>query len=158
LFNPISSSEANPLAPVDMAHPPVAMCVAALFETAGEGSAGTLLVDGVICKIWGVASHRLNPAPINPSLSSHDLPPASVAATHHMRAMGGVALSKTAGDARLGGGCVGVVWGAFLCGRVGDRTTTQNQLGMSVSGYWSTTPGILRRPTLLASNGWRGWT
>ena len=135
LFNPIPSSEANPLAPVDMAHPPLAMCVVALFETAWEGSTGMLLVDGEICKIWGVASHLPNPPPIDPSSSSYGLPPASVAATHHMRAMGGVALSKMAGHARLGGGCMGVVWGEFLCGRVGGRTTTQNQLGMSHSGY-----------------------
>jgi hypothetical protein len=140
LFNPIPSSEANPLAPVDAAHPPLVMCVAALFETAGEGSAGMLLADGAICKIWGVAGHQPNPPPIDPSSSSYGLPPALVAATHHMRMMGGVALSKMAGDARLGGGCVGVVWGGFLCGRVGGRTTTQNQLGMSVSGYWPTTP------------------
>ncbi len=140
MFNPIPSSEANPLAPVDVAHPPLTMCVAALFETASEGSAGTLLADGAICKIWGVAGHRPNPPPIDPSSSSYGLPPASVTATHHMCMMGGVALSKTAGDARLGGGCVGVVWGGFLCGRVGGRTTTRNQLGMSVSGYWPTTP------------------
>ena len=140
LFNPIPSSEADPPAPVDAAHPPLAMCVAALFETAGKGSTSTLLADGAICKIWGVADHRPNPPPIDPSLSSYGLLPALVAATHHMRAMGGVALSKTAGNARLGGGCVGVVWGGFLCGRVGGRTTTRNQLGMSVSGYWLTTP------------------
>jgi hypothetical protein len=140
LFNPIPSSEANPLAPVDTAHLPLAMCVAALFEMASKGSAGTLLVDGAICKIWGVAGHWPNPPPIDPSSSSYGLPPASVAATHHMRAMGGVALSKMASNARLGGGCVGVVWGGFLCGRVGGQTTTQNQLVMSVSGYWPTTP------------------
>jgi hypothetical protein len=103
LFNPIPLSEANPLAPVDAAHPPLVMCVAALFKTAGEGSAGMLLADGVICKICGVAGHRPNPPPIDPSSSSYGLPPALVAATHHMRAMGGVALSKMAGDARLGG-------------------------------------------------------
>jgi hypothetical protein len=125
LFNPLPSSEANPLAPVDAAHPPLAMCVAVLFEKAGEGSPGMLLANGAICKIWGVAGYRPNPPLINPLSSSYDLPPASVTATHHMRAMGGVALSKTAGDARLGGGCVGVVWGGFLCGRVGGRTTTQ---------------------------------
>jgi hypothetical protein len=124
LFNPIPSSEADPLAPVDAAHPPLAMCVAALFETAGQGSAGTLLADGVICKIWCIAGHRPNPPLIDSSSSSYGLPPASVAATHHMRAMGGVALSKTSSNARLGGGCVGVVWGGFLCGRVGGWTTT----------------------------------
>ncbi len=124
MFNPIPSSEADPLKPVDAAHPPLAMCVAALFETAGEGSTGTLLADGAICKIWGVANHQPNPPPIIPSSSSYGLPPASLAATHHMCAMGGVALSKTAGHARLGGGCVGVVWGRFLCGLVGGRTTT----------------------------------
>ncbi len=140
MFNPIPSSEANPLAQVDAAHPPLAMCVVALFETAGEGSTGTLLADGAICKIWGVTSHRPNPPQIDPSSSSYGLPPASVAETHHMRAMGGVALSKTAGNVRLEGGCVGVVWGGFLCGRVGGPTTTGNQLGMSVSGYWTTTP------------------
>ncbi len=111
MFNTIPSSEADPLAPVDAAHPPLAMCVAALFETAGAGSAGTLLADGVICKIWGVAGHQPNPPLIDPLSSSYGLPPPLVAATHHMHAMGGVALSKTAGDARLGGGCVGVVWG-----------------------------------------------
>ncbi len=111
MFNPIPLSEADPLAPVDAAHPPLAMCVAALFEMAG---AGTLLADGAICKIWGVASHRPNPPPIDPSSSSYGLPPASVAATHHMRMIGGVALSKTAGNARLGGGYVGVVWGGFF--------------------------------------------
>ncbi len=135
LFNPIPSSEADPLKPVDAAHLPLAMSDAALFETAGEGSTGTLLADGAICKIWGVPSHQPNPPPIKPSSSSYGLLPASVAATHHMRAMGGVALSQTAGNARLGGGYVGVVWGGFLCGRVGGRTTTRNQLGMSVSGY-----------------------
>jgi hypothetical protein len=67
--------------------------------------------------------------------------------------MGGVALSKTAGDARLGGGCVGVVWGGFLCGRVGGRTTTQNQLGMSVSGYWPTTPWH-PQPTGVLATSW----
>ncbi len=140
MFNPILSSEADPLAPVDAAHPPLPMCVAALFETAGKGSAGTLLADGAICKIWGIAGHRPNLPPIDLSSSSYGLLPASVAATHHMRMMGGVAFSKMAGDARLGGGCVGVVWGGFLCGRVGGLTITQNQLGMSVSGYWPTTP------------------
>ncbi len=140
MFNPIPSLEADPLKPVDAAHPPLAMCVAALFETAGEGSANMLLADGAICKIWGVACHRPNPPPIDPSSSSYGLLPASVAATHHMRMMGGVAFSKTASNARLGGGCVGVVWGGFLCGRVDGRTTTQNELGMSVSGYWPTTP------------------
>jgi hypothetical protein len=124
LFNPILSLEADPLAPVDVAHPPLGMCVAALFETAGEGSASMLLVDGAICKIWGVAGHRPNPPPIDPSSSSYGLLPTSVAATHHMCAMGGVALSKTAGHARLGGGYVGVMWGGFLCGRVGGWTTT----------------------------------
>ncbi len=113
MFNPIPSSEANPLAPVDAAHPPLAVCVAALFETVGEGSAGTLLEDEAICKIWGVTGHRLNPPRIDPSSSSYGLPPASVAPTHHMRMMGVVALSKTAGNVRLGGGCVGVVWGGF---------------------------------------------
>ncbi len=144
MFNPIPSLEADPLKPVDGAHPPLTMCVAALFETAGEGSTGTLLADGAICKIWGIAGHQPNPPPINPLSSSYGLPPASVAATHHMRAMGGVALSKTDGHARLGGGYVGVVWGGFLCGRVGGRTTTRNQLGMSVSGYWPTTPWHLQ--------------
>ncbi len=114
MFNPIPSSEANPLAPVDVAHPPLAMCVAALFETASKGSAGMLLADGAICKIWGVAGHRPNLPPINPLLSSYGLPSALVAATHHMHMMGGVALSKTARDTRLGGGCVGVVWGGFF--------------------------------------------
>ncbi len=140
MFNPIPSLEADPLKPVDAAHPPLAMCVAALIETAGKGSASMLLADGAICKILGVAGHRPNPPLINPSSSSYGLLPASVAATHHMSAMGGVAFSKTAGNARLGGGCVGVVWGGFLCGRVGGWTTTQNELGMSVSGYWPTTP------------------
>ena len=125
MFNPIPSLEANPLAPVDVAHPPLAMCVAVLIETAGKGSASTLLADGAICKIWGVAGHQPNPPLINSSSSSYGLPPASVAATHHMRMMGGVALSKTAGHTRLGGGCVGVVWGGFLCGRAGGGTTTQ---------------------------------
>ncbi len=110
MFNSIPSLEADPLAPVDAAYPPLAMCVAALFETAGEGSAVTLLADGVICKIWGVASHRPNPPPIDPSSSSYGLLPASVAVTHHMRMMGGVALSKTAGNVRLGGGCVGWIF------------------------------------------------
>ncbi len=140
MFNPIPSSEADPLAPVDAAHPSLAKCVAALFETASKGSTGTLLADGLICKIWGIAGHRPNPPLINPSSSSYGLPPVLVATTHHMHAMGGVALSKMAGDARLEGGCVGVVWGGFLCGKVGGRTTTQNQLGMSISGYWPTTP------------------
>ncbi len=140
MFNPIPSSEADPLAPVDAAHPPLTMCVAALFETTGKGSTSMLLADGAICKIWGIAGHRPNPPPIDPSSSSYGLPPASVAATHHMCEMGRVALYKTAGNAKLGGGCVGVVWGGFLCGRVGGRTITQNQLGMSVSSYWPTTP------------------
>jgi hypothetical protein len=30
---------------------------------------------------------------------------------------------------------VGVVWGGFFIGRVSGRTTTQNQLGLSVFGY-----------------------
>ncbi len=114
MFNPIPSSEANPLAPVDVAHPPLAMCVAALFETAGKGSAGMLLADGAICKIWGVAGHRPKPPPIDPLSSAYGLPPASVAATHHMRMMGGVALSKTVINARLWrwlcGGCVGWIF------------------------------------------------
>ncbi len=114
MFNPIPSLEADPLAPVDAAHPPLAMCVAALFETASKGSTSMLLADGAICKIWGVAGHQPNPPPIDPSSSSYGLPPASVAATHHMRAMGGVAFSKTTGNTRLGGGCVGVVWGGFF--------------------------------------------
>ncbi len=109
MFNPIPSLEANPLALVDVAHPPLAMCVAALFEMVGEGSASTLFADGAICKIWDVAGHRPNPPTIDPSSSSYGLPPASVAVTHHMRVMGGMALSKMAGNARLGGGCVGVV-------------------------------------------------
>ncbi len=70
------------------------LCVVALFETAGKGSPGMLLADGAICKIWGVTGHRPNPPPINPSSSSYGLPPASVAATHNMRATGGLALSK----------------------------------------------------------------
>ncbi len=144
MFNPIPSSKADPLKPVDVAHPPLAMCVAALFEMASKGSAGTLLADGEICKIWGIADHWPNPPPINSSSSSYGLPPASVAATHHMRMMGGMALSKTAGHARLGGGCVGVVWGGFLCGRAGGGTTTRNQLGMSVSSYWPTAPWHLQ--------------
>jgi hypothetical protein len=146
LFNPISSSEANPLAPVDAAHPPLAMCVAALFETAGKGSPGTLLANGAICKIWGVAGHRLNPPPIDPSSSSYGLSPASVAATHHMSMMGGVALSKTVVNARLGGGCVGVVWGGFLCGRVGGWTTTRNQLGIIVTNRPSWYQYSYRKP------------
>jgi hypothetical protein len=158
LFNPITSSEANPLAPVDAAHPLLAMCVGALFETSGEGSAGTLLADGVICKIWGIAGHRPKPPPINPSSSSHGLPPALVAATHHMRMMGGVALSKMAGNTRLRGGCVGVVWGRFLCGGwvVGPPPKTNLVCLFPVTGRPS--PGILRCATLLASNGRRGWT
>jgi hypothetical protein len=158
LFNPITSSEANPLAPVDAAHPLLAMCVAALFETPGEGSAGTLLADGVICKIWGIAGHRPNPPPINPSSSSYGLPPALVAATHHMHMMGGVALSKMAGNARLGGGCVGVVWGGFLCGGwvVGPPPKTNLVCLFPVTGR--PPPGILRRATLLASNGRCEWT
>jgi hypothetical protein len=157
LFNPITSSEANPLAPVDAAHPLLAMCVAALFETPGEGSAGTLLADGAICKIWGIAGHRPNPPPIDPSLSSYGLAPASVARTPHMRAMGGMVLSKTAGNARLGGGCVGVVWGGFLCGGwvVGPPPKTNLVCLFPVTGR--PPPGILRCATLLASNGWRGW-
>ncbi len=158
MFNPITSSEANPLAPVDAAHPLLAMCVAALFETPGEGSAGTLLADGVICKIWGIAGHRPNPPPINPSSSSYGLPPALVAATHHMHMMGGVALSKMAGNARLGGGCVGVVWGGFLCGGwvVGPPPKTNLVCLFPVTGR--PPPGILRRATLLASNGRCEWT
>ncbi len=75
MFNPIPSSEADPLAWVDAAHPPLTMCVAALFETAGKGSAGTLLADKAICKVWGVTGHRPNPPPINASSSSYGHPP-----------------------------------------------------------------------------------
>ncbi len=158
MFNPITSSEANPLAPVDAAHPPLAMCVTALFETPGKGNAGTLLANRAICKIWGIAGHWPNPPPIDPLSSSYCLPPALVAATHHMRMMSGVALSKTAGNARLGGGYVGVVWGGFLCWRwvVGPPSETNLVCLFPVTGR--PPPGILRRATLLASNGRRGWT
>ncbi len=158
MFNPIPSSEANPLAPVDTAHPPLAMCVVDLFETAGKGSTSTLLADGAICKIRGVAGHWLNPLPIDPSSSSYGLPPALVAATHHMHMMGGVVCPKRPAMQ----GLEVIVWG--LCGVdfcvvgwvVGPPPKTNLVCLFPVTGR--PPPGIFRRATLLASNGWRGWT
>jgi hypothetical protein len=75
-----------------------------------------------------------------------------------MRMMGGLALSETAGDARLGGGCVGVVWGGFCVVGwvVGPPPKTNLVCLFPVTGQ--PPPGILRRATLLAGNGCRGWT
>jgi hypothetical protein len=84
-----------------------------LFESFCKGSIDTLLADGAIRKIWGVNGHQPNPPLIIPTSSSYGRLPALAAVLHHMHVMGS-ALSKMAVDARIGGGCVGVVYGGFL--------------------------------------------
>jgi hypothetical protein len=85
------------------------MCIAALFESAGEVSASMLLAGGY--KMLGITSqHRPNPLLIDLLSSSYGRPPTSVATPHHKPAMGGAALSKTAGNMKIGGGCGGWIF------------------------------------------------
>ncbi len=153
MFNPIPSSEANPLAPVDVAHPPLMIGVAAFLKRPARGAPPCFWRMGRFVR-FGVspATGRTHPrsTPCRHHMASppHQWP-------RHTICMRWVAWLC---DARLGGGCVGVVWGGFLCGRVGGGTTSKTNLVCLFLVTGRPPPGILRRATLLASEGWRGWT